>query len=113
MSDDLVKRLRQPWDTDRSIMSQTGRWMTEREDAADRIEELQARAEVAEAKLARTRNEALEEAARVATREAENFAYASGSDFKSPGSPHDRGRQECGYAIAAAIRAMMEEQKDE
>lgn len=52
MSDDLVERLRQPWDTDRSIMSQTGRWMTEREDAADRIEELQARAEAAEAKLA-------------------------------------------------------------
>lgn len=41
MSDDLVERLRQPWDTDRSIMSQTGRWMTEREDAADRIEELE------------------------------------------------------------------------
>jgi hypothetical protein len=53
MSDDLVERLRQPWDTDRSIMSQTGRWMTEREDAAARIEELQARAEAAEAKLAK------------------------------------------------------------
>ena len=66
MSDDLVERLRQPWDTDRSIMSQTGRWMTEREDAADRIEELQARAEAAEAKLETARNEALREAIAVA-----------------------------------------------
>jgi len=43
MSDDLVKRLRQPWDADRSIMSQTGRWMVERKEAADRIEELEAK----------------------------------------------------------------------
>ena len=43
MSDDLVKRLRQSWDVDRSIMSQTDQWMTEREEAADRIEELEAK----------------------------------------------------------------------
>ena len=43
MSDDLVERLRQSWDTDRSIMSQTSRWMTERKEAADRIEELEAK----------------------------------------------------------------------
>jgi predicted metalloendopeptidase len=42
MSDDLVKRLRQSWDVDRSIMMQTGGWMKERRDAADRIEELEA-----------------------------------------------------------------------
>ena len=42
MSDDLVKRLRQSWDADRSIISQTDLWMTERVAAADRIEELEA-----------------------------------------------------------------------
>lgn len=49
MSDDLVKRLRQPWDADRSIMSQTGRWMVERKEAADRIEELEAQVRAADA----------------------------------------------------------------
>jgi hypothetical protein len=43
MSDDLVKRLRQSWDVDRSIMMQTGGWMKERRGAADRIEELEAK----------------------------------------------------------------------
>jgi hypothetical protein len=42
MSDDLVKRLRQSWDADRSIISQTDLWMTERVAAATRIEELEA-----------------------------------------------------------------------
>lgn len=41
MSDDLVKRLRTTWDADRSIISQTDNWMRERQDAADRIEELE------------------------------------------------------------------------
>ena len=41
MSDDLVKRLRTPWDVDRSIISQTDKWMMERQEAADRIEELE------------------------------------------------------------------------
>ena len=40
MSDDLVKRLRTPWDADRSIISQTDNWMMERKKAADCIEEL-------------------------------------------------------------------------
>ena len=44
MSDDLVKRLRKSWDEDRSIISQTGQWMTERVAAADHIEELEANA---------------------------------------------------------------------
>jgi len=43
MSDDLVKRLRTPWDVDRSIISQTDNWMRERQEAADRIEELEAK----------------------------------------------------------------------
>ena len=43
MSEYLVKRLRQLWDVDRSIMSQTERWMAERKEAADRIEELEAK----------------------------------------------------------------------
>ena len=43
MSDNLVKRLRQSWDADRSIISQTDLWMTERVAAADRIEELEAK----------------------------------------------------------------------
>ena len=47
--DDLVKRLRQPWDADRSIMSQTGRWMVERKEAADRIEALEAQVRAADA----------------------------------------------------------------
>ena len=42
MSDDLVKRLRTTWDADRSIISQTDNWMRERQDAADRIEKLEA-----------------------------------------------------------------------
>lgn len=41
MSDDLAKRLRQSWEVDRSIISQTGQWMTERKEAAARIEELE------------------------------------------------------------------------
>lgn len=53
MSDDLVKRLRQSWDADRSIMSQTERWMAEREAAADRIEELEAEIADLKAKLAK------------------------------------------------------------
>ena len=40
MSDDLVKRLRRSWDVEKSIMSQTGLWMREREEAAERIEQL-------------------------------------------------------------------------
>jgi hypothetical protein len=43
MSDDLVKRLRTSWDADRSIISQTDNWMRERQEAADRIEELEAK----------------------------------------------------------------------
>lgn len=43
MSDeDLVKRLRTSWDTQRSIMLQTDAWMSERHLAADRIEALTA-----------------------------------------------------------------------
>ena len=42
MSDDLVKRLRTSWDADRSIISQTDNWMRERQEASDRIEELEA-----------------------------------------------------------------------
>ena len=74
MSDDLVKRLRTTWDADRSIISQTDNWMRERQDAADRIEELEDklnwviverdetfalmldRAQTAEAKLAKADN---------------------------------------------------------
>ena len=41
-ADDLVKRLRTPWDADRSIISQTDNWMRERQEAADRIKELEA-----------------------------------------------------------------------
>ena len=48
MSDDLVKRLRQSWDVNRSIMSQTGQWMTERKKAADHIEALEARVAAAD-----------------------------------------------------------------
>ena len=48
MNNDLVKRLRQSWDVDRSIMSQTGQWMTEREEAADRIEALEDRVAAAD-----------------------------------------------------------------
>ena len=40
MTDDLVKRLRTSWDTQRSIMLQTDAWMSERHLAADRIEQL-------------------------------------------------------------------------
>lgn len=40
LSDDLVKRLRTSWDTQRSIMLQTDAWMSERHLAADRIETL-------------------------------------------------------------------------
>lgn len=43
MSDDLVKRLRTSWDADRSIISQTDNWMRERQEASDRIEELEAK----------------------------------------------------------------------
>lgn len=39
-NDDLVKRLRRSWDVEKSIMSQTGLWMREREEAAERIEQL-------------------------------------------------------------------------
>jgi uncharacterized coiled-coil protein SlyX len=42
MNDDLVRRLRTSWDADRSIISQTDNWMKERQEAADRIEELEA-----------------------------------------------------------------------
>ena len=42
MTDDLVKRLRTSWDTQRSIMLQTDAWMSERHLAADRIEQLTA-----------------------------------------------------------------------
>jgi len=42
MSEDLVKRLRTSWDADRSIISQTDNWMRERQEAADRIEKLEA-----------------------------------------------------------------------
>lgn len=48
MSDDLVKRLRTPWDADRSIISQTDNWMMERQEAADRIEELEAQLNLAQ-----------------------------------------------------------------
>jgi len=41
MSDDLLKRLRTSWDADRSIISQTEKWMKERKEAADRIAELE------------------------------------------------------------------------
>lgn len=50
-NDDLVKRLRRSWDVEKSIMSQTGLWMREREEAADRIEQLVAINEELEAKL--------------------------------------------------------------
>jgi hypothetical protein len=40
--DDLVGRLKQPWDVDRSVMSQTGMWMNQRREAAARIEALEA-----------------------------------------------------------------------
>jgi len=53
MSDDLVKRLRTPWDADRSIISQTDNWMRERQKAADRIEQLVAINEELETKLAK------------------------------------------------------------
>jgi len=43
MSDDLVKRLRTSWDADRSIISQTEKWMKERKEAADHIAELEAK----------------------------------------------------------------------
>jgi chromosome segregation ATPase len=42
MSDELIKRLRTSWDTQRSIMLQTDAWMSERHLAADRIEALTA-----------------------------------------------------------------------
>ena len=42
MTDELVKRLRTSWDTQRSIMLQTDAWMTERHQVADRIEALTA-----------------------------------------------------------------------
>jgi hypothetical protein len=47
MSDNLVKSLRTSWDGDRSIISQTDKWMKERKEAADRIEELEANLEKA------------------------------------------------------------------
>ena len=50
-NDDLVKRLRRSWDVEKSIMSQTGLWMREREEAADRTEQLVATCELLEAKL--------------------------------------------------------------
>jgi len=53
MSDDLVKRLRTTWDADRSIISQTDNWMRERQEAADRIEELEAELSKSEALLAK------------------------------------------------------------
>lgn len=37
---DLCQKLRQSWDTDRSIISQTNDWMEQRRDAADEIERL-------------------------------------------------------------------------
>ena len=42
IDEDLVKRLRTSWDTQRSIMLQTDAWMSERHLAADRIEALTA-----------------------------------------------------------------------
>ena len=45
MTDELVKRLRTSWDTQRSIMLQTDAWMSERHLAADRIEALTAERE--------------------------------------------------------------------
>lgn len=56
MNNDLVKRLRQSWDVDRSIMSQTGQWMTEREEAADRIEALEDRVAAADKLAGALRN---------------------------------------------------------
>jgi len=82
MSDDLVKRLRQSWDTDRSIMSQTGVWMEERRDAADRIEQLAAINEELEAKLAKAVESlrVIEDASRLYARDREsaieNVRYA-------------------------------------
>jgi hypothetical protein len=46
-----------------------------------------------------------EACAEIATLEAENFAYVVENDWCSPGSPHDRGRQECGYKVSSAILA--------
>lgn len=45
MTDNLVKRLNTPWDTDHSIISQTDKWMRERKEAAERIEELEAQSQ--------------------------------------------------------------------
>jgi hypothetical protein len=46
MTDELIKRLRTSWDTQRSIMLQTDAWMSERHLAADHIEALTAQLQV-------------------------------------------------------------------